>query len=232
MAETIDLRGKQRRPVPAAVLADPSGRRARVLARAGGAVAIVGVLWLAGLVLAGLGILPSGVVPLGRALAVPAAPPLLRGLSLRPGTPSDLEPALPALGTGPGATTGVRASHAGRRAKPSGGGITVRGGATHHGHGSGASGKTGSHGPAKTTGGGAGGKATGAGATKSTGRTSAPGRTTRQTSPGHTKTSPPGKSGSALGKVKQTTTTSASRGHSGSASGQTVTNGYGHGPGG
>ncbi len=48
----------------------------RVLAAGGRAVALVFLLWLAGLVLAGLGILPTGDVPLGRALAGQAPSPL------------------------------------------------------------------------------------------------------------------------------------------------------------
>src|SRR5438270_9790856 len=66
MAGTVDLRGRQLAPARVPVLADPTGRRARLLARAGRATAAVFVLWLAGLALAGLGILPAGDVPLGR----------------------------------------------------------------------------------------------------------------------------------------------------------------------
>lgn len=53
MAEIVDLRGRQLAPARPPVLADPSGRRARVLARTGRAIAIVFVLWLAGLALLG-----------------------------------------------------------------------------------------------------------------------------------------------------------------------------------
>ena len=96
MAEIVDLRGRQLAPARPPVLADPSGRRARVLARTGRAIAIVFVLWLAGLALAGLGIIPASDVPLGRALAGPQAPPTLsRPPAPQPASVSDSIPALP-----------------------------------------------------------------------------------------------------------------------------------------
>src|SRR5690242_10771976 len=97
MAEIVDLRG--RTPVPAAppVLADPSGRRARVLARAGRVVAIVFLVWLAGLALAGLGILPAGDVPLGPVIAAQSPPGLGRVPAPIPPTRADLAPAIPAV---------------------------------------------------------------------------------------------------------------------------------------
>jgi hypothetical protein len=68
MAEIVDLRGRQTAASARPVLVDPSGRRAKVLARCGRFVAIVFLLWLAGLMLAGLGILPAGDLPLGGAV--------------------------------------------------------------------------------------------------------------------------------------------------------------------
>jgi hypothetical protein len=72
----VDLRGTRLRPVVTPVLADPSGVRARRLARAGRAVAFLCLLWLVGLGLAGIGILPADDLPLGRAISG-AAPEVL-----------------------------------------------------------------------------------------------------------------------------------------------------------
>lgn len=228
MAEIVDLRGRRLAPAPAAVLADPSGRRMRVLAIGGRAVAVVFLLWLVGLVLAGLGLLPAGDVPLGRALGG-QAPPSLRALP-RPRQPSasDLAPAKPlrltadtrsaARGAGPGR----RGASGGQRS-----GLTATGVARHPGSGSaqrgGSASPTGSA-PAVT------GTQNPTGAS-APGRTTAPGQTRKQSTPGHTKTSAPGHSGSAPGHVRPTTTTT-SPGKSGSAPGHTVTHGSGHGNGG
>lgn len=64
----VDIRGTRIRAVVTPVLADPSGVRARRLARAGRAIAFLCLLWLVGLGLAGIGILPAGDLPLGRAI--------------------------------------------------------------------------------------------------------------------------------------------------------------------
>jgi len=74
MAQVVDLRGGRPGPPPAAVLADPTGRRARLLARAGRVVGVVFLLWLAGLALAGLGILPAGYLPLAHSVGQAPAP--------------------------------------------------------------------------------------------------------------------------------------------------------------
>src|SRR5437016_14591471 len=76
MAQVLDLRGRELARDRTPVLLDPSGGRARVLAWVGRAVAFVFLLWLIGLVFAGLGLLPSGAVPLGRALLVQSPPPV------------------------------------------------------------------------------------------------------------------------------------------------------------
>lgn len=104
MANVVDIRGHTVRPETRPVLADPSGARARWLARAGGAMALVLLLWLAGLGLAGLGILPGDALPLGRAVSAPA-PPVLRGTPVptRP-TRSDLSAATPSA---PASDSGV-----------------------------------------------------------------------------------------------------------------------------
>ncbi|MEA2375028.1 MAG: hypothetical protein QOD53_1491 [Thermoleophilaceae bacterium] len=98
-----DLRGTVVPLVPAAILADPTGRRARRLRLAGRIVASILLIWLCGLVLAGLGLLPVDDVPLGGALK-PASEPA--GLAVkpvpRPPTRSDLLPARPLTGGSPG----------------------------------------------------------------------------------------------------------------------------------
>src|ERR1035437_636253 len=74
MARVIDLRGQDVASAPAPVLADPSGRRARLFTRGGRVVALLFLLWFVGLALAGLGILPAGDVPLGRVVQQSPAP--------------------------------------------------------------------------------------------------------------------------------------------------------------
>src|SRR3954447_4877523 len=74
---TIDLRGTGG-PVYGAVLADPSGRRAARLHGLGIRVAAVFLLWLFGLVLAGLGLIPVSALPLGRGINDGPQPPEMR----------------------------------------------------------------------------------------------------------------------------------------------------------
>jgi hypothetical protein len=77
--------------------------------------------------------------------------------------------------------------------------------------------------------------ATGTGKTAGRATITAPGQTHRQSTPGHTSATAPGNSVATPGQVKQTTTTTTittttnSPGQSGSAPGQTVTHGSGHG---
>jgi hypothetical protein len=230
VANLVDLRGRTSFPVAAPVLADPSGRRARVLAGVGRAVGAVFLLWLLGLLLAGLGMLPSGAIPLGPALRAQSLPALKS--FPRPAAPSksDLAAAKPlsaksatALGRtlgGAAATTGAHDVDTGSR-----GGAGL-------GHGHGGSGTVqlgGIHG-------GAGAAATASGTGTQTGtssattrRTTTPGRTVSQSSPGHTRTTS-GNSGSAPGQTKKTTTTTSTAtattsGQSGSAPGHTRTHG-------
>jgi hypothetical protein len=97
MADIVDLRGRGPVPVPASVLADPSGRRARVLARLGRGISLVMLMWVIGLVLAGVGVLPADDLPLGPAVSSDDGAKALRALP--PGAPparSDLRPALAA----------------------------------------------------------------------------------------------------------------------------------------
>lgn len=63
-AQVIDLRGLRAPADLPSVLADPTGRRARRLRVAGRIVGSLLLLWLCGLVLAGLGLLPVSDVPL------------------------------------------------------------------------------------------------------------------------------------------------------------------------
>src|SRR5438270_8356764 len=77
MAQVLDLRGRQLARDRTPVLLDPSGTRARVLAWTGRGLAFVFLLWLIGLVFAGLGLLPSGDLPFGRAF-VGQSPPTLK----------------------------------------------------------------------------------------------------------------------------------------------------------
>ena len=107
MAQMIDLRGQRLVQELAPVLADPSGRRARYLGRAGRAIAVVFLLWLLGLLLAGVGILPAGDLPLGRSVVSQA--PRLRSLP-RPAQPTrgELLPARAAAGTSTGGAARTR----------------------------------------------------------------------------------------------------------------------------
>ncbi len=72
--EVLDLRGRRSSAKERSVLADPSGRRARVVKRLGQVIALVFLIWLIGLVLAGLDILPPHRLPLGRELFAQPAP--------------------------------------------------------------------------------------------------------------------------------------------------------------
>jgi hypothetical protein len=239
MAEVVDLRGRQQVPAPAPVLADPSGRRARLLRRSGRAVAIVFLAWLIGLVLAGLGILPTSALPLSQFAGV--SPPALSGPIHIAAVPrSDLAPATPLRSA---TAAGVRTAAAARRSsngsaagslRAGSGTVSPRVGATH---------KAGP--PTGTTNGkpgiathpGSGAVTGGAGTTTTIAATGSP--TVVPVSRGNGTTH--GKSGVAPGKVKQTTTTTpsattttstattATPGNSGTAPGHSVTTpGHGH----
>ena len=91
MAHVVDIRGQHVRPEIRPVLADPAGARARWLARFGRVVALAFLLWLVGLGLAGLGILPAADVPLGRSLTGTAS--LARGMALAPMPQARSDPA-------------------------------------------------------------------------------------------------------------------------------------------
>src|SRR5438270_10545251 len=95
MAAVVDLRNQAFAPEPRPVLLDPSGRRARVLAWSFRAMALLLLVWILALGLAGLGVIPAGDVPLSPG-SVGEAPSPVRALP-RPMPPSrwDLMPARP-----------------------------------------------------------------------------------------------------------------------------------------
>jgi hypothetical protein len=93
---------------PRRVLEDASGRRLQRMRWVGRATALLFLVWLALVILGGLGVGPGGRLPLGHVLRASAGPPPLRHLPqpVAP-TPADLVPALPApvLTTAGAATT-------------------------------------------------------------------------------------------------------------------------------
>ncbi|MFL5844729.1 MAG: hypothetical protein ACJ762_08560 [Solirubrobacteraceae bacterium] len=199
-----------------AVLADPSGRRASRLRWTGRLVGLVFLLWLFGLVLAGLGLLPLSDLPLAGALRGAAEPPSLTSLpDPKPTSKADLRPAVPAVQVAPTSATATgspttpapaadpapRARRpATRPARPGRGNATV----------------TTTPAPAP----GASGSAPGQTKTKTTPAQS-------QTAPGQTKTTP-GPSPTAPGQTK--TTPSSGAGNADSAPGHDPTRKTGHGP--
>ena len=75
--EIIDLRGRRPPAAPPAVLHDLSGRRSRRLRMAGRLLFALLAAWLGALLLAGLGVLPTGGVPLGGLVTPAPLPPAL-----------------------------------------------------------------------------------------------------------------------------------------------------------
>ena len=210
MSEVVDLRGREFTVPPPPVLSDPSGRRARWLARGGRVLTVLALLWVAGLVLAGLGVLPSGDVPLGRAVAGPQAPSGWRRLPTPTGpTAQDLSPAIPAHSTAGASGPGHGLQQAGVRTNglPSGSPPTAAG-APRSASGSGSAQRT----AAAST---ATGGALGIGLAAATSR----GRSAGGTAPGFNKTPVQGNSGSSPGQMRQATTPT---GESGSAPGHTA----------
>ncbi len=106
------VRPARRRAAPAgSVLSDPSGRRAALLRRAGRLVAGLFVLWLAGLVLAGLGLLPADGLPYPRGLAETGQPKKLETVPrAEPPAAADLAPARAAAPGTAGVGDGTPAS--------------------------------------------------------------------------------------------------------------------------
>jgi hypothetical protein len=85
------------RAAPRRVLEDASGRRLRRMRWVGRAVALLFLLWLALVILGGLGVGPVRQLPLGHVLRPSAGPPPLRHVP-QPAepAPADFVPALPA----------------------------------------------------------------------------------------------------------------------------------------
>lgn len=112
-----DLRGIVVPLATPAVLADPTGHRARRLHVAGRILAAVLLVWLCGLVLAGLGLLPLDDVPLGNALRAAGEPARLAVKPVpRQPARSDLRPARPLANAAAGAGHATSA-HSGAAAR-------------------------------------------------------------------------------------------------------------------
>jgi hypothetical protein len=256
----VDIRGTRLPAAVTPVLSDPSGVRARRLARAGRAIAFLCLLWLVGLGLAGIGILPADDLPLGRAITGGASGPLR--VAPRP-TPSRSDPAGgQAKSLGRASAVAERVAHTRPRAQLAT--PDVHQGTSRRESESSAVGRSparsttrradpGVSGPASAargTGtpgasvaapnGARSGPSQSAGAGVSnrginaTGRgiATAPGTTVRSATPGHTGTTARGNSRTAPGQVSPTgTTVIPAPGQSGSAPGHTVTMGGGHGNG-
>lgn len=212
----LDLRGAGS-PAPGAVLADPSGRRARLLGRAGRLVGLVFVAWFVCLVLAGLGLLPGRGIPLGSSVAPSQPQHLARIPPPRQPTPADLRPAA-ALRATPVTT---------RRSGAAAGGGSARAPATSKGTPGAKKAKPVPAVPVAPS-----------VTTPAAASPVAASPTGSATAPGHSTTSgaTPGHSGAAPGTTTHshtsttTTTTAAPPGKSGSAPGQTRTDTTGHGP--
>lgn len=80
----VDLRGQGRGHARHPVLADPTGRRRRQLTRVGRLVACFLGVWLCGLVLAGVGLLPGRLAPWALLVGSPSSAPRLERLEHSP----------------------------------------------------------------------------------------------------------------------------------------------------
>jgi hypothetical protein len=244
----VDIRGTRLRPVVTPVLADPSGVRARRLACAGRAIAFLCLLWLVGLGLAGIGILPADDLPLGRAITgaapdvlrvAPVAAPSRFDLAGRAATtsaartgahpvtpgarhatrPRDSEPS--AIDRSPARSTILRAAT----------GLPGLAAGTHTA-GTPSETATGPNGATR----GPSQAAAAAGSPSGihpTGRgiAAAPGRTAKAVTRGHTGTTARGNSATAPGQIRPTLATVTAPGQSGSSPGRTMPPGGGHGNG-
>lgn len=105
------------RSPPRRVLEDASGRRLRRMRWVGRATALLFLIWLALVILGGLGVGPVGRLPLGNVLRPSAGPPPLRHVPkpVAP-TPADLVPALPAPVAAPATTKTGSAAARGKSA--------------------------------------------------------------------------------------------------------------------
>lgn len=173
------------RAAPRRVLEDASGRRLLRMRWVGRAVALLFLIWLAVVILGGLGVGPVARLPFGHVLRPTAGPPPLRhALHPRQAAPADLVPALPAPVATPSAA--ARATHGKSSLAPGRTTTTVT-----------TPGRSGSApGQAKKT--------------TTTTTVTSPGKSA--SAPGHKKTTTtvtttPGRSGSAPGKTTTVTTT-------------------------
>jgi hypothetical protein len=93
----MSFSGPHPRIPPRRVLEDASGRRLQRMRWVGRATALLFLVWLALVILGGLGVGPVGRLPLGNVLRPSAGPPPLRQVPqpVAP-APADLVPALPA----------------------------------------------------------------------------------------------------------------------------------------
>jgi len=237
MAQVLDLRGRQLVRDRTPILLDPTGGRARVLAWVGRGVALVFLIWLIGLVFAGLGLLPSGDLPLGRAL-VGQSPPALKA-SPRITQPSSARlsasartAVAPSLARTPAHNAAATAGHATFQAGATTGASTRNGVPSASTHRHAPSNGTASNGQGASTGGTV--AATPVPASHPNNGLhavgSGPGRAVSQSSPGHTSSSVggtgagSGQSAASSGRGHQSTTTSStSPGKSGTAPGHTAT---------
>ena len=87
-ARVTDLRGRVSAGPISPVLVDPTGRRARQLRVVGRMLASVLLLWLCGLVLGGVGLLPLPGVPLGAGLRVAQEPAAIPSRGHDPSAPA------------------------------------------------------------------------------------------------------------------------------------------------
>lgn len=101
------------RAAPRRVLEDASGRRLRRLRWVGRATALLFLVWLAVVILGGIGVGPARRLPLGDLLRPSAGPPPVRQVPtpVAP-APADLLPALPAPASERATVTGSSASAA------------------------------------------------------------------------------------------------------------------------
>jgi hypothetical protein len=193
----VDRRERVAAPAGTPALADPSGRRARVLKRVGCALGVILALWVVGLVLAGLGLFPGGDLPLGRVLAGGGDPPATHAPSIWSGAAHHGRAALgaspPSAPAGAHQKSGAVVAHrragsspsAGRATPVSPGSTTARKGAAATGS---AAGRSAPHGGTPSTG------ASSASAAGGRGRSAY----------GHSRSALRSRSGSAPGRVKRT----------------------------
>ena len=102
---------------PRRILEDASGRRLQRMRWVGRAVALLFLIWLAIVILGGLGVGPVGRLPFGHVLRASSGPPPIRQLPApAPPTPADLTPALPAPVTAAAAASATQPATHGRSA--------------------------------------------------------------------------------------------------------------------